>query len=266
MDRTLFSPAMIETFLSCKKAFDSAFVRDTENPKLANAHYLCKKFLLKAIAEINRGKITTVAQMQKYIGQNWPGDKFGPDNNEKVQEKHIESFRFIYRALTNYVSKPYKPKDGQIIGVNLKVRARVPHTKIYLEDTFDAIAWHKESKQLEFIDYHINPLKPFDLAWPKASFLVKHFLAERLHSRFPFQKLLFTFVQVQSESVTPNFVELDKNIVQLHWADLLKTINEMKASQNISYECKPSCKLCQLLDNSAVNETQEANHPLSRSA
>ena len=103
--------------------------------------------------------------VQKYLGQNWPSEKLAAEDDLQGQERSIQAFRFVYRILRNYISNPYKPKGSEVCGVSLKVRARVPHSKAYLEDTFDLILWHPERRTLELVDFHLSPLKPFDPAW-----------------------------------------------------------------------------------------------------
>ena len=224
MDRTLFTPAMIETFRVCKRAFKIAYGNAVVSADRQKPSAIVKEFLLNAIAEINRGRITSVSQVQKYMGQHWPVDRLSKDEG-------VKAFLYAYKALTHYVSKPYKPRGAEVVGVELKVRARLPHQRTYLEDSFDLILWHPGARRLEFVDYHLNPLKPIDPAWPSATILVKQFLAERLRSRFPFQKLILTFIKIGAREFSSTRFSADQAVYKLHWSDVVNTIDEMKHPQ-----------------------------------
>jgi hypothetical protein len=248
MERTLFTPPMIETFRVCRRAYQLAYLsgRDpvVDRSRLST---LCKRFLLRALCDINRHRIQTLPQVQKYIGQNWPTTKLAAPDDAQGQENAIKAFRFVFRALCNYVQHPYKPQRSEVAAVSLKVRARVPYSKAYLEDTFDMILWHPEKRVLELVDFHINALKPFDPAWPAATLLIRQFLAQRLKGRWPFEKLVLTYCQLQSNGLVPVSIELDDSVVRLHWPELLKTINEMKSEQDYPPHRSSACKKCNLL-------------------
>lgn len=248
MDRTLFTPPMIETFRVCRRAYQMAFLKGGEaGPEKTKTSTLSKRFLLKALAEINRGRITTVCQVQKFLGANWPGDRLSLNASSAAQEENIQAFRFVYRVLTSYIVRPYRPEKAQIAAVNLKVRARIPHSHVYLEDTFDLVLWHAETRSLEFVDYHLHALRPFDPAWPSASLLVKQFLAERLRSRWQFEKLAVTFCQVKPEALVTTSVDLDEAVYRLHWPELLSTVEEMKDPEDYAPHRNALCKRCQFL-------------------
>lgn len=247
MDRTLFTPAMIETFRVCKRAYELAFVRPKTGMEKVKLSTLCKRFLLKAFAEVNRGRLTTVNEAQKYIGQQWSSLKIGSDLPEDFQAKSIQAFRFAYRALTNYVNKPYRPAGSEIVGVNVKLRARIPHSRVYLEDTFDMILWYPEEKVLEIVDYHLNPLKPFDPAWPSPSLLVKQFLSEKLRSRLPFEKIKMTFIQIQSQGLLGSSCDLDPSVFRLHWPEIVKLVEDMKHPSDYEPHRSELCKRCDFL-------------------
>lgn len=246
MDRTLFTPPMIETFRVCRRAYQMAFLKPGTEKLTTSA--LCKRFLIKALGEINRGRIVSIQQAQKFLGQHWPADKFNVGvTKDDAQHENIQAFRFVYRALTNYVGKPYKPDGATVGAVNLRVRARIPHTRIYLEDSFDLILWHPNQRRLELVDFHLHPLKPFDAAWPSATFLVKHFLAERLRTRWPFDKLTITFCQVKQESLTTTSVDIDEGVYRLHWPALFNTLEQMKDPQDFAPHRSEACKQCHFL-------------------
>ncbi|HEY9870375.1 MAG TPA: hypothetical protein V6D08_14520 [Candidatus Obscuribacterales bacterium] len=247
MDRTLFTSPMIETFRVCRRAYELAFVQRTEACENLATSAVCKRFILKALAEVNRGRITTVHQVQKFLGQHWPVDKV-------EQHECVKAFLFAYKTLVNYSAAPYRPAGARAVGVDLKVRARLPHDRVYLEDTLDLIYWYPKEKRLEFVDFHLNPLKTLNEAWPSPSLLVKQFLAERLRVRWPFEKLTLTFCRVSPEGLSTSSINPDEALMRAHWPDLLKTIEEMK-----SFESSPSphllpvclCRRCAALARAA---------------
>ncbi len=247
MDRTLFTPAMIETFRACKRAYELAFLKSHESAVGQKLSTLCKRFLLKAIAEVNRGKIKTVNEAQRFIGQHWNSLKIENDAAEDLQTKSVQAFRFAYRALTAYVARPYKPANTEIVAVNTTMRARVPHAAVYLEDVFDLILWHPEQKVLEVVDYHLNPLKSFDPSWPAPSILIKQFLCEKLRSRLPFETIRLTFVQIQSQGQQINSVDLDETVYRLHWPNIVETLSEMKSATEFPAHQGETCKRCEAL-------------------
>jgi len=236
MDRTLFTPPMIETFKVCKRAYHLAYVQPPEAGDLKTSA-VCKRFILKALGEINRGRIATVNQVQKFLGQHWPVDKIRQDDC-------VRAFLFAYKTLTNFVGRPYRPEGAKVVGVNLKVRARIPAENVYLEDTFDLILWHPRERRLEFVDFHLHALKPFDEAWPSASILVKQFLAERLRTRWPFEKLSLTFCRVGTQGFQTHTLALDEALYRVHWPRLVETIEEMKAAEHSGARLAAGC-LCQ---------------------
>lgn len=245
MDRTLFTSPMIETFRVCRRAYQFAF--GTTQVDKVRLSTLCKRFLLRAIAEIHRGRVQNLPQVQKYLGQHWPTEKLASEGDGGHQEKAVQAFRFVYRVLTHYISSPYKPKGAESAAVSLKVRARVPHVKVYLEETLDLVLWHPEKALLEIVDFHLHPLKPFDPAWPSPSLLVRYYLAQRLKARWPFQKLVFTFCQLHTDGVTPVTIEVDEALFRLHWPELLKTLEQMKNPKDFAPHKSPMCKRCQFL-------------------
>lgn len=245
MDRTLFTPPMIETFRVCRRAYQMAFVKP--GAERITTSGLCKRFLIKALGEINRGRIVSIHQAQKFLGQHWPADRFQVGVTDDVQHETIQAFRFVYRALTNYVGKPYKPEGSAVGAVNLRVRARIPHTRVYLEDSFDLILWHPTQRRLELVDFHLHSLKPTDPSWPSASLLVKHFLAERLRTRWPFEKLTITFCQIKAESLVTTSLDIDEGVYRLHWPALLNTLEQMKDPEDFAPHRSDACKKCHFL-------------------
>lgn len=257
MNRTLLTPPMIETFRVCRRAYQMAFMKQSERSEPTSS--ICKRFMLKALAEINRGRAVTVNQVQKFMGQHWPVDKIGA-------EEGVKAFLFVYKALTNYVNNPYKPEGAQIVGVSLKVRARIPHDRVYLEDTFDLIMWYPKEKKLEFVDFHVHPLKPFNQAWPSPSILVKQFLAERLQCRWPFEQLVMTFARLGPGGATPVSFTLDDGLYKVHWPELLKSIDEMKDPQDFAPHRNPLCGRCEFLAKCTEMGHCESSEVMPRSA
>lgn len=245
MDRTLFSSPMIETFRVCRRAYQFAFgAAPVDKVRLST---LCKRFLLRALTDIHRGRIRNLPQVQKYLGQHWPTEKLAAEGDADQQEKAVQAFRFVYRVLTRYVSSPYKPKNSEVAAVALKVRARVPHVKVYLEETMDLILWHPEKATLEIVDFHLHPLKPLDPAWPPPSLLVRFYLAQRLKARWPFQRVVFTFARLQTETTSTHTIEIDESVFRLHWPEVIKTLEEMKNPEDYAPHRSPLCKRCQFL-------------------
>lgn len=248
MDRTLFTPPMIETFRVCRRAYQLAFLGGRQSPERIKLSTVCKRFLLKAVSDIHKGRLSNLPQVQKYLGQHWPADRLVVEGDDiTAQEQSIQAFRFVYRVLTNYIAKPYRPKGGEPGGVSLKVRARVPHSKVYLEDTFDLILWHPEKRHLELVDFHLHPLKQLDPSWPPPSLLVRYFLAQRLRQRWPFDKLVMTYCQLQPDGANPVSIEVDDAMFRLHWPELLKTINQMKDPEDYAPHRNEMCRRCQFL-------------------
>jgi len=228
---------MIETFRVCRRAYQLAFIQSSESAEVKSAGAVCKRFILRALAEINRGRLTTVHHIQKFLGLHWPADTIN-------QEECVKAFLFTYKTLIKYISAPYRPEAAQVVGVSLKVRARIPHNRAYVEDTFDLILWHPKERRLELVDFHIHPLKALDQAWPSPSLLVKQFLADRLRVRWPFEKLTMTFCRVSPHGFATAGVTADDVLYKAHWPSIVNTIEEMKSFESSPSHLTPAC-LCQ---------------------
>jgi hypothetical protein len=252
MDRTLFTPVMVETFRVCKKAYQEAFLQSGSAGDLPRAGSVCKRFMLKALAEINKGKISNIHQLQKFMGSHWPVDKFNSEEGPRA-------FLFAHKALSQYLAKPYRPQGGLIAGVALKVRARLPHQRVYLEDSFDLIVWYPQERRLELVDFHVSNLKPIDPAWPSATMLVRQFLGERLRSRWPFEKLTLTYCKVDAQGITPVTVNLDDAVCNTHWPDILRTLGEMNTTEDFPSSCNPKCLRCQQDKHIDINQAPSIN-------
>ena len=251
MHRTLFSPTMIETFRTCRRAYDLAFIQGAAEKNPERLAVICKHFILRALAQINKGKITTITQVQKYMGQYWPLEAVTAVGREKDQA--TRAFLHVYKTLLHYVDNPYKPEGAQVVGAALKVRARVPHVRVYVEDTLDLVLWYPERRQLEFVDFQIQQTKAFDPAWPSAELLVKKFLADRLKTRWPFEWLAITSQRVGASEYAPVNLNIEETTFRLHWRELvhnLEQLKEFESSEYKDYGSHPqgSCRHCQRLE------------------
>jgi hypothetical protein len=269
MHQTLFSPAMIETFRACKHAYELVFLKGFFPSSPESLNVISKHFILRTLAQINRGRLTTVNQVQKYIGQNWPVEMVSQCTKDK--ESATQSFLFAYKTLLHYVEKPYFPSGAQIVGSALKVRARVPHVRVYLEDTLDLVLWYPQEKKLELIDFRVRPIKSSDPAWPSASTLVKKFLAERLKTRWPFEKLSLTLLKIGPQGFSQMELALEESTYRLHWRELIDNLEAMKTfagHETAGYCLTPpnDCKYCQLLTTRLGNVGEVESAPISKTA
>jgi hypothetical protein len=249
---------MIETFNSCKKAYQIAFEKFSNGPTQATPSVICKKFMLRTLSEINRGRLSTVNQVQKYMGQHWPVEKLEEQVTQK--DKTTRAFLFAYKSLIRYVGRPYCPADSYVVSVALKVRARIAHVRVYVEDTMDLVLWYPDEKRLEIVDFQLHPLKPVDPSWPSPALLVKYFLAEKLKTRWPFEKLTITQYRIGVQDYQPLSINLEESLFRVHWDELVKTIDEMKERSAHPLTCamdeKGSCAHCQALT-APVNVSEE---------
>lgn len=227
MHRTLYSTTMIETFRACKRTYALTFLQN--RPELEGLSFICKQFLLRALAQVNRGKITTISQMQKYIGQCWPADRLG---HKYSKEAVTAAFLSVYKTLLRYTAKPYRPPGSRIVGVALSVRARVPHVQVYIEETFDLILWFPAERKLEFVDFTTQSLKVADPSWPSTPLLVKKYLAEKLQTRWPFKKLVINQQRLGLLDYPPHFVTVDDAIYRLHWTEVVKDLEQMRTLED----------------------------------
>lgn len=266
MHRTLFTPPMIETFRSCRKAYEMAFAKFSIGFKTGSLAGACKRFILKAISEVNKERLTNTQQIQKYMGQGWPLERSNDASSEK--EISTRAFLFAFKSLIKYVNKPYKPKGAEVAAVGLKVRARVAHVRVYVEDTIDLILWYPAEKRLELVNFQMQPIKPVNPSWPNASLLVKAHLAERLKVRWPFEKLSITTYRVGTQDYPLMSVLVDEPLYRAHWAELVKTLEEMKQTPAKEVACSSGsqCKYCSSLKKANVLESVSTYHASSDSA
>lgn len=259
MERTLFTPAMIETFKVCRRAYWMAYESVVTGRKASGRDAHVKSFLLRAIAEINRGKVANMHQLLKFMGQHWPSE-------EMTNDRAAKAFLFAHKTLAKYLLDVYKPEGAQVVGINLKVRARIGSLRVYLEDTFDLILYYPNQRRIELVDFHLKPLKPFDPTWPSSSMLVKQYLAEKLRCRWPFDKVSMTFCQIGTDERQTVSIPMEESVFRLHWPDLLKTLSQMKEPDH--YDCSKgkSCKRCNFLETKFANAMPAVVRPISKSA
>jgi hypothetical protein len=262
MHRTLFSPAMVEIFRSCRRAYEIANSKFSTGES-GTASATCKRFILKGIAEINKSKIATVNQVQKYLG-NWPVEELEKHFGEK--ELNTRAFLFAYKSLIRYATNPYRPDGAQVVAVGLKLRARVAHVRVYVEDTIDLVLWYPEQRKLEFVDFQTQPLKRLDPSWPTASMLFKQYLSERLQMRWAFDTLALTQYRITAGEFQMSSVNFDNtSTTRLHWDELVATLEEMKqpptqehraCSAATTQECKYCASLKPVLEVSEEGKLQ----------
>lgn len=250
MHKTLFTSSMVETYRLCKRAYELAYVHYQQGNARQRLSTVCKQFILKGLAEINKGRLTTVHHVQKFMGQNWPVEKFG-EGGEK--DNATKAFLFAYKTLVRYVNRPFKPDGAQVVAVALKVRVRVPHVRVYLEDTLDLIVWYPNEKRLELVDFSVHPVKPIDPLWPSPHILTKQYLAERLKTRWPFERLTLTFCRVGTQEFLPVSIIPSQSIFEVHWPELLKTLDEMKEPSDQEDIGNHSCDKCDALKQNLSN-------------
>jgi len=269
MDRTLFSPAMIDTFRSCPRAFETALRQLDEGGRVRSIASVCKQFVRKGVAEINKGRVTTLNQLQIFIGNHWPVDKmekYGYD-----QEQITRAFLYTYKTLAGYVSQPYRPRESEVAAVALKVRARVGSARAYLEDTFDLVLWYPDRAHLEIVDFELSGKVSAGRAWPSASSIARQFLINKLRARFPFRTLAFTTLKLTPRGFQTNSQVAAEDSLSRHFDDLVRDLDAMRAP--LKTEAHPRgefCRYCSALarpeSGSESGEHEDDDDSLSLSA
>jgi hypothetical protein len=254
---------MVETFRTCKKAYAAAYVRFTTGSNNRSLAGSCRRFLLRALSEVHKSKLTTVQQVQKYVGQEWPLDRAIDNSSQK--EICTRAFLFALKTLTRYVGRPYSPPGSEVASVALRVRARVAHVRVYLEDTIDLVLWYPNERRLELVNFQTQAVKPMNPAWPSASTLIKAYLGERLKIRWPYEKLTITNFRVGAQDSSVSSIQLDEAIYRVHWEEMLKTLEEMKEPVAHDAECSSGsdslCRYCAAMKSSSVSQTAVAALP-----
>lgn len=262
MDRTLFSPTMLEAFRACKRAYYLAYHRGGAEQVRDSASGICKRFILRGLAQINRSQLTSVSQIQKFMGQHWPIDKlsvnFRSASQSEAKEGFSRAFLFCYKTLKRYLAQPYCPDGAEVAGVSLKVRTRVQNERIYLEDVFDLILWYPREQKLELVIFSLRQPREVDQSWPSPSILVRQHLAERLRMRFPFQRLVLTNVKVGPQEMKVTSREMSESLYRLHWPEIVKNLMEMKEMVDAPLHSDDACSYCQVLESRMVMEEEGA--------
>jgi len=101
---------------------------------------------------------------------------------------------------------------------------------------------------------------------PAPAVSIKQYLAERLKSRWLFEKLAFTQVRLGIQGIQTETTILENSIFKMHWPEVLKMLDEMKIAdssyqkfQNHNEHCQP-CKI--LESNSAGRYIKSPNNVL----
>ena len=269
MDRTLFSPSMLEAFRACKRAYLLAYSGEGVSSRAAGASAICKRFILRGLCQINRGLVSTPSQLQKFMGQHWPIEQLHDQPGGK--DSATRAFLYAYKTLLQYSATPYRPQGSQIGAVALKVRSRVPNSKVYIEDVFDLVLWHPEEKKLELVLFHLKPLRGQAAAWPSPSTLVRQHLAERLKVRWPFEKLVLTMIKVGPGEMRESSATLEESLYRLHWPEIVKSLEEMQDLTEVPGHDDAHCQYCQALEGQLLRQARSnppasADSPVSMSA
>ena len=114
MERTLFSPSMLEAFTACKRAYLLAYSGEGEAGRAAGARALCKKFILRGLGQINKGAITNASQLQKFMGQYWPIDKLSDQPGGK--DSATRAFLYAYKTLASLRSQSLQARPVRKFG------------------------------------------------------------------------------------------------------------------------------------------------------
>ncbi len=251
MDRTLFSPTMLDAYQACKRAYFLAFHQDGAEQARASAANICKRFILRGLSEINKGHLTSATQVQKFMGQYWPIDKLNRD--PQTADAATRAFLFAYKTLLNYQAHPYLPDGAEIAAVSLKVRSRVQNERVYLEEAFDLVLWYPREQKLELVIFNLKPVRAVDPAWPSPGLLVKQHLAERLKVRFNYKQLVLTNIKVGPQESKVSAREMSETAYRLHWAEIIKNLSEMKELVDMPVHEDPQinnggCSYCQAIE------------------
>lgn len=266
VDRTLFSPSMVDTFRACKRAYDLAMFAYSNQPTQRSVASICRQFLRKGIAEINRSKISTTNEVQTFMGKHWPLELVEASGADP--DSIARAFLFCYKSLMSYARSPYRPAGAEVVAVALKARSRVAHVRVYLEDTFDLILWYPNRRHLEIVEYQLRSKKFFSSSWPTVSALVKRFLCERLRVRWPFETVSLTSVKLNTTSgLTTASNTIDDVIFKVHFEEVVKDLEKMKSPvERAPHEPGEQCKYCHSLAHHTVQESSDIEKILSLSA
>lgn len=281
MDRTLFSPSMIDTFRACKRAFELALsnyaassLSSSTTTTKRSVPSLCRQFIRKGIAEINRGRVTTPGDVQTFMGRHWPLEQV--ESSGADSDSIAKAFLFCYKTLMSYARAPYRPANAEVVAVALKARSRVAHVRVYLEDTFDLILWYPQTRHLEIVEYQLRANRKFSSAWPTNSALVKRFLCERLRVRWPFETISLTSIEMHTKGMSATNIEIHDAVYKAHFEEIVNDLQNMKSpADRGQHSADEHCNYCQALatnrrtvqeDSSTANTDSGDDDVLSLSA
>jgi len=259
MDRTLFSPTMLDAYQACKRAYFLAYHQDGVEQVRASAANICKRFILRGLSEINKGRLTSASQVQKFMGQYWPIDKLNRD--PQAADAATRAFLFAYKTLLHYQAHPYLPDGAEIAAVSLKVRSRVQNERVYLEEAFDLVLWYPREQKLELVIFNLRPVRAVDPAWPSPGLLVKQHLAERLKVRFNYKQLVLTNIKVGPQESKVVAREMSEAAYRLHWPEITRSLSEMKELVEMPEHEDPvltknGCSYCQAIESRSKRQAR----------
>jgi hypothetical protein len=255
---------MLEAYRACKRAYHLAYGCDSVASRAASASAVCKRFILRGLCQINRGSIGTPSQLQKFMGQFWPIDKLSDQPGGK--DSATRAFLYAYKTLLHYASAPYLPEGAQVGAVALKVRSRVPNSRVYIEDVFDLVLWHPADKKLEIVLFHLKPVRGQAVQWPSPSTLVRQHLAERLKVRWPFEKLVLTMIKVAPGEMKESSIPLEESIYRLHWPEIVKSLEEMQDLTDVQPHEGESCPVCRGIEGKLARDSKNRQSPTTLTA
>jgi hypothetical protein len=255
---------MLEAYRACKRAYQLAYSGEGVASRASSASAICKRFILHGLCQINRGAVATPSQLQKFMGQLWPIDKLSDRPGGK--DSATRAFLYAYKTLLHYASAPYLPERAQVAAVALKVRSRVPNSRVYIEDVFDLVLWHAEERKLEIVLFHLKSMRGQAPQWPSPSTLVRQHLAERLKVRWPFDKLVLTMIKVAPGEMKESSTTLEESLYRLHWPEIVKSLEEMKDLTEVQPHEDGACPICRALEGKNAGATKNSQSPISLTA
>ena len=178
----------------------------------------------------------------------------------RFSETHDDAFAPFAQAA------PYRPAGSHVGAVALKVRSRVPNSRVYIEDVFDLVLWHPEEKKLEIVLFHLKPLRGQAVQWPSPSTLVRQHLAERLKVRWPFEKLVLTMIRVGPSEMKESSTVLEESLYRLHWPEIVKCLEEMKDLGEVAAHENDSCAFCRAIEGKIASDVKNMQAPITLSA
>jgi hypothetical protein len=200
--------------------------------------------------------VTNINQVQIFLGQYWPLEKLERLNPNK--DHLARAFLYSYKTLHGYVRKPYLPGASAVAAVALRVRARVPESRVYVEDTFDMVLWNPHTRHLELVEYQTKPIRHVNPLHPPASVLIKQFLCRRLKTRWPFETLALTTIKIGPQAMQRHKVLLDESVFALNWHCVVKDLQLMKERVEAEpHKPGDDCKYCDALERNMVREKSD---------